>query len=75
MYYNFACTLATSFRDADGAVDLLAGIFKIATIEALNWFKIDADLDSLRDHPRFKAMMTEAEARLTQSARGAAGHG
>jgi adenylate cyclase len=67
MYYNFACTLATSFRDPEGAIDLLAGIFKIATIESLNWFKIDPDLDSLRDHPRFKAMLAAAQARLAAS--------
>jgi hypothetical protein len=30
----------------------------------LNHAKVDPDLDSLRDHPRFKAMMDAAEARL-----------
>jgi hypothetical protein len=28
------------------------------------WAKSDPDMDSVRDHPRFKAMMAKAEARL-----------
>jgi hypothetical protein len=31
---------------------------------SLNWMKGDADLDPVRDHPRFKAMIAAAEARL-----------
>jgi hypothetical protein len=30
----------------------------------LNHAKVDPDLDPLRDHPRFKAMVAAAEARL-----------
>jgi len=30
----------------------------------LNHAKVDPDLDTLRDHPRFKAMIEAAEARL-----------
>ena len=32
--------------------------------EALPWIKIDTTLDSIREHPRFKAMVAAAEARL-----------
>jgi len=67
MYYNFACTLSISFHDAEGAIDLLTGIFAIATIESMNWMKVDPDLDPLREHPRFKQMMVDAEARIAVS--------
>jgi hypothetical protein len=35
-------------------------------IEAVNWAKTDPDLDIIRDHPRFKAMLAAAEARSAQ---------
>jgi hypothetical protein len=28
------------------------------------WAKVDSDLDPIRDHPRYKAMLAKAEARL-----------
>jgi hypothetical protein len=31
-------------------------------MEAINWTKTDPDLDAIRDHPRFKAMVAAAEA-------------
>jgi len=34
----------------------------------VNWAKVDPDLDPVRDHPRFKAMLAAAEARLAQVA-------
>jgi hypothetical protein len=36
-------------------------------MDAVNWMKIDPDLDRVRDHPRFKAMIAAAEARLATS--------
>jgi adenylate cyclase len=70
MRYNFACTLATSLKDIDGAVDLLEPLFDRIAIGLLNHAKADPDLDILRDDPRFKSMVAAAEARL-----GAAGDG
>jgi adenylate cyclase len=65
--YNFACTLIANLHDVDAALDLLAPAFERMRIEVVNWVKSDPDLDSIRDHPRFKAMLAAAEERLAQS--------
>ncbi|HSS70804.1 MAG TPA: adenylate/guanylate cyclase domain-containing protein [Casimicrobiaceae bacterium] len=65
--YNFACTLITDLHDYEAALDLLGPRFETMSIEVLNWVKTDPDLDPVRDHPRFKAMLAAAEARLAQS--------
>ncbi len=65
--YNFACTLITELHDVDAALDLLAPAFERMRIEVVNWVKTDPDLDPVRDHPRFKAMLAAAEARLAQA--------
>jgi adenylate cyclase len=65
MAYNFACTLASNFHDAEAALDLLEPLFEHIGRQAFNWSKVDSDLDSLRELPRFKAMMARAETRLT----------
>jgi adenylate cyclase len=65
--YNFACSLITDLHDYDAALDMLGPRFERMGIEVLNWVKSDPDLDPVRDHPRFKAMLAAAEARLGQS--------
>ena len=65
--YNFACTLITDLHDFDAALDMLGPRFETMSIEVLNWVKSDPDLDAIRDHPRFKAMLEAAEARLAHS--------
>jgi len=65
--YNFACVLVAELHDVDTALDLLAPAFEQMRIQVLNWVKSDPDLDSIRDNPRFKAMLASAEARLAQS--------
>ena len=65
--YNFACSLITDLHDYEAALDLLAPRFEKMTIEVLNWVKTDPDLDPIRDHPRFQAMLAAAEARLGPS--------
>jgi len=42
-------------------------LFKAVGIDAVKWSKSDPDLDPIRDHPRFKAMLAAAETRLAQS--------
>jgi adenylate cyclase len=64
MIYNFACTLAAQLKDTDAALDLLDRFMVRATRGMLNHNKIDPDLESVRDHPRYKAMLAAAEARL-----------
>ena len=64
MRYNFACALACHLNDSDGAIDLLGPLFERISIGMLNHAKADPDLDSVRDDPRFKTMVANAEARL-----------
>jgi adenylate cyclase len=61
MRYNCACSLSGQLGDGDGALDLLAAR---ATVGDVNYAKMDRDLDPIRDHPRFVAMLEAAEARL-----------
>jgi adenylate cyclase len=72
MRYNFACTLATQLRDADGAIGLLEPLFEKIGVGLLNHAKADPDMDSLRGDPRFQAMVAAAEARLAMAGGGSA---
>jgi len=65
--YNFACSLIIDLHDFDAALDMLGPRFETMSIEVLNWVKTDPDLDPIRDHPRFKAMLAGVETRLAQS--------
>ncbi len=67
MRYNFACTLVLDLHEFDAALDLLEPLMANVRMDAVNWTKIDPDLDLIRDHPRFKAMIAAAEARLAPS--------
>ena len=62
--YNFACTLVIDLKDYDAALDLLEPVFAQLKLEAITWAKTDPDLDPIREHPRYKAMVAAAEARL-----------
>jgi adenylate cyclase len=63
MRYNFACALC-SLQDIDGALGLIGPYLAQVTPTDLDWTKTDPDMDTLRDDPRFQAMIAEAEARL-----------
>jgi adenylate cyclase len=64
MRYNFACMLVTEMHDFEAALEMLELGFARMPVEALRWTKSDRDLDPIRDHPRFKAMLEAAEKRL-----------
>jgi adenylate cyclase len=64
MRYNLACTLVVYLRDFEAALDMLEPMFTTIGFESLNWWKVDPDLDPVREHPRFKAMLAEADRRL-----------
>jgi adenylate cyclase len=67
MRYNFACALISNLREFEAALNLLGPVFEKVRLDSVNWFKVDPDLDLIRDHPRFKAMLGAAEARLAKS--------
>jgi len=64
MKYNFACMLVLDVHDYEAALDLLESVFAWSRPEVMRWMKTDPDLDAIRDHPRFKAMLAAAEGRL-----------
>jgi adenylate cyclase len=64
MRYNLACTMLVQLHDRDTCLDMLDPLLKIVSRSLLNWTRTDADLDSIRDDPRFMQMMAAAEARL-----------
>jgi adenylate cyclase len=78
MRYNFACLMALNFNDAEAAISLIERDFDGYPPSALKAVVADPDLDSIRDHPKFKRMMAKAheilaaEANVTESAAAAA---
>jgi adenylate cyclase len=66
MRYNFACGLAVYLQDPDWALDVLEPAFDRMTASFVRHAACDPDFDRLRDHPRFRAMVTRAEARLAK---------
>jgi adenylate cyclase len=64
MRYNFACALALDPRTTDAALDMLEPLLGTMDQGTLRWAKVDPDLDPLRAHPRFKALVAASEARL-----------
>ena len=67
--YNFACSLASLFKepDVDAALELLVPVFETLAAGFLDHAKVDPDLDPLRGNPRFKSMVTAAESRLAMA--------
>jgi adenylate cyclase len=64
MRYNFACTLSALLKDEAAALDMLESVFATITETFLAYAKADSDFDSLRDDPRYQAMVAAADARL-----------
>jgi adenylate cyclase len=64
MRYNFVCALANHLNDKDAALEMLGPAFEKMGTGFINHAKIDPDLDPLREHPRFKAMLAAAERRV-----------
>jgi adenylate cyclase len=71
MRYNFACALLIHLKETDAALDLLGPVLEKVAIGFLNHAKADPDFIPLRDNPRFKAMISAAEARLAAENDGA----
>ena len=64
--YNLACCMV-HLREFDMALDLLEPVMRTAQPQNLVWFMNDNDLDAIRDHPQFKAIVEAAEKRLAQA--------
>ncbi len=70
MRYDFVCCLNIYLSDKDASLEMLEPLFVAITAPLLRYLKADPDLDSLRDDPRYKAMVVAAEARLAAKAAG-----
>jgi adenylate cyclase len=68
MRYNFACAISVYLKDKEAALDMLGPVFEMISDTFLPYAKVDPDLDMLRDHPRYQAMLAKAEARLKANA-------
>jgi adenylate cyclase len=64
MRYNFACVLAAALGDKDGAIKMLETTIPMAAPYQVQVADADTDLDSLRDDPRFRRMLSDAKKRL-----------
>jgi adenylate cyclase len=63
--YNIACALAHELGDPEGAMQALQPYFEFtSSTTEIRHMEVDPDLDSIRDDPRFKAMLADAKQRL-----------
>lgn len=56
--FNIVCAYAL-LGEPDRALDLLARIIPSAGPDVRKWLEMDSDLDTLREHPRFKSLMSQ----------------
>jgi adenylate cyclase len=64
MRYNFACVMVIHLPDHEAALELLEPFFQKTAQGFFNHALVDPDFQPIRDHPRFKAMVQQAEERL-----------
>jgi adenylate cyclase len=62
LHYNLACAMAR-LRETDAALDLLNRNIATVPLAYVKWMEIDGDLNSIRDDPRFKALVASVYAR------------
>ena len=65
--YNLGCGMI-QLGEFDRGLDFVEYAVERSQQQGINWFVLDNDLDPVRDHPRFKSMLTAAEARLAADA-------
>jgi adenylate cyclase len=64
MRYNLACDLVINLGDLDLALEMLAPVCRRCGREQVEWMRTDPDLNALREDPRFRKMIADADARL-----------
>ena len=62
--YNLACALLVRLNDRERAVEVLGPYFEHTTPNNIKHVEADPDMDSIRDDPQFKKMMSAARKRL-----------
>jgi adenylate cyclase len=62
--YNLACVMANELGDREAALDFLEFNLKTVNADSLNWMDTDTDMDAIRDHPRYRAMLAAAKERI-----------
>ena len=68
MRYNLACALSAHLRDADRSIEILQDYFeRTPSPTHIKHLAIDPDLDSVRNDPRFRDMLSAARQRLGMS--------
>jgi adenylate cyclase len=68
--YNITCAMAR-MNELDRALDLLEAYARDMPLPRINRIKQDGSLQSLRGHPRFQALVAQAEARWAAAQRAA----
>ena len=64
MRYNLGCALANELGDPERALDMIEPYFAELNSSLMHHVAVDPDLDPLREHPRFQAMLAGAKARI-----------
>jgi adenylate cyclase len=66
LHYNLACAMA-SLGEIDLTLETLASVASRLSPGMMSWMEADTSFDSVREEPRFKAMMDQVKARFAQS--------
>ena len=65
MRYNLGCALIMELHDPEAALDVLEPFFdEVKSAIHVKHIEADPDMNSMRDHPRFKSMLAAAKKRL-----------
>ncbi len=66
LHYNLACAMS-SLGEIDLTLETLGGIAPRLSPGMMSWMEADPDFDSMRDEPRFKAMMKAVKERFAKA--------
>jgi adenylate cyclase len=72
MRWNIMCALTRHLDDKDAAIELLTTFIDRAPVPLVKYLRLDTDLDSLRDDPRFEKLVASAEQRVASEKTAAA---